>query len=258
LRQADQEKFKSNIMKGIMTYDAVASQLCLLEERGFIPQIEPRTRPEELFVLIGCEESQAIAKAFRRLGVQAYSCDLKPCSGGHPEYHLQMDVFEAIKLRKWHAAIFHPECTYLTISANRWYKDQPEKASGILVGAARREAREKAIAFFMRLYNCGIPHIAVENPIGVMGKRFRKADQILQPWMFGHGETKATCLWLKGFPKIRATNIVSGREQVLFKLPPSKDRAELRSKTYEGIARAIAEQYTEFLVGIGFNSYNQY
>lgn len=210
-------------------------------------KINKLKKPEEIFVLIGCEESQAVANAFRKLGVQAYSCDIKPCSGGHPEYHLQMDVFEAIKLKNWDAAIFHPECTYLTNSANKWYKDQPERKSGTLVGAARREAREKAINFFIELYNCYIPYIALENPIGVLNSRFRKPDQVLQPWMFGHGETKATCLWLKGFPNVKPTNIVSGREQKLHLLSPSKNRAELRSKTYLGIAEAIAKQYTDFL-----------
>jgi len=194
-------------------------------------------------ILIGCEESQAVCKTFRELGHEAYSCDLKPCSGGHPEWHLQMDVFEAIKLKDWDMGVFFPDCTYLTISANKWYKDQPERKSGTLVGQARREAREKAIIFFMSLHNSGIPKIAIENPIGVMSTRFRKPDQVLQPWMFGHGETKATCLWLVGLPKLKATDIVDGRDQRLHKLSPTKDRAELRSKTFPGIAKAMASQW---------------
>jgi hypothetical protein len=157
-------------------------------------------KPEDIYILVGCEESQAVCLAFRELGFSAFSCDLKPCSGGHPEYHLQMDVFEAIGLRKWHAAIFFPDCTYLTVSANKWYKDQPKRKSGTLVGGERREARERAVKFFMDLFSSDIQFIAQENPIGVMSTRFRRPDQVLQPWMFGHGETKATCLWLKGLP----------------------------------------------------------
>ena len=197
-----------------------------------------------LKILVMCEESQAVCLAFRALGHEAYSCDLQECSGEHPEWHLQMDVFEAIKIKEWDAAIFFPTCTYLTISANKWYKDQPPRKSGTLVGEERRKARVEAIKFFMDLYNCGIPKIAIENPIGVMSSEFRKPDQVLQPWMFGHGETKATCLWLKGLPKLIPTNIVEGREQRLHRLPKTKDRAKLRSKTFPGIAHAMATQWS--------------
>jgi hypothetical protein len=197
-------------------------------------------------ILVGCEESQEVTKALRELGFEAFSCDLQECSGGNPEWHLQMDVFEAIKLG-WDMAIFFPTCTYLTISANKWYKDQPPRKSGTLVGKERRDARIEAINFFMRLYNCEIPKVAIENPIGVMSSEFRKPDQVLQPWMFGHGETKATCLWLKGLPKLIPTNIVEGRVQRLHLLPKTKDRAKLRSKTYPGIAKAMAEQWGTFI-----------
>jgi hypothetical protein len=139
--------------------------------------------------------------------------------------------------------IAFPPCTYLTVSANKWYKDQPERKSGTLVGEARRAARVGAIAFFMTLYNSNIPKIAIENPIGVMSSVFRKPDQVLQPWMFGHGETKATCLWLKNLPKLVPTNIVSGREQRLHNLPKTLDRAILRSKTFSGIAKAMSLQW---------------
>ena len=203
-----------------------------------------------LKVLIACEESQEICKAFRALGHEAYSCDLLPCSGGKPEWHLQMDCFEAIKLKNWDLMIAHPVCTYLTISANKWYKDQPKRKSGALVGAERRQAREEAVEFFMKLYNSNVPHVAVENPVGIMSTRFRKPDQTIQPWMYGHGETKATCLWLKNLPKLTPTNIVEGRHQRLHELPPTKDRAKLRSKTYSGIAEAIAKQYSEYLKDI--------
>jgi hypothetical protein len=198
-------------------------------------------------ILVGCEESQAVTIELRKLGHEAFSCDLQESSGGHPEWHLQMDVFKAIDLHDWDLGIFFPDCTFLTVSANKWYKDQPKRKSGALVGAERREAREKAIEFFMKLYNCKIPKVAIENPIGVMSSRFRKPDQVLQPWMFGHGETKATCLWLKNLPKLEPTNIVDGRYQRMHLLPKTKDRAKLRSKTYLGIANALAVQFVAFV-----------
>ena len=196
-----------------------------------------------LNVLVGCEESQAVCIEFRKLGHAAFSCDLLKSSGGHPEWHLQMDVFKAIKLKKWGLGIFFPPCTYLTVSGNKWYKDQPLRKSGALVGAKRREARKRAIRFFMKLYFSKIPLVCVENPVGVISTKFKKPDQVIQPWMFGHGETKATCLWLKGLSKLLPTNIVSGRKQKLHYLSPSKDRAILRSKTYPGIAKAMATQW---------------
>lgn len=195
-------------------------------------------------ILVGCEESQAVTIELRKLGHEAYSCDMKECSGGYPEWHLRIDVFAAIELNGWDMGIFFPTCTYLTVSANKWYKDQPKRKSGTLVGGARRLAREKAIIFFMRLYNCTIPKVAIENPIGVISSRFRKPDQVIQPWMFGHGETKATCLWLKNLPKLKPTKILEGRYQRMHLLPKTKDRAKLRSKTYKGIAEAMANQWT--------------
>ena len=195
-------------------------------------------------ILVGYEESQAVTIELRKLGHEAYSCDIQECSGGHPEWHLKMDVFEAVKLKKWDLGIFFPDCTFLTVSANKWYKDMPPRKSGVLVGAERRAARELAVDFFMRLYNCEIPSVSIENPIGVMSSRFRKPDQVLQPWMFGHGETKGTCLWLRNLPKLTPTNIVEGREQRIHLLPKTKDRAKLRSKTYSGIAQAMADQWT--------------
>jgi len=196
-----------------------------------------------LDILVGCEESQAVTKELRKLGHNAFSCDLLPCSGGHPEWHLKTDVFEAIKLKKWHIGIFFPDCTYLTVSANKWYKEQPKRKSGTLVGIERQEARDKAVDFFIRLYNCDIPKVAIENPIGVISSRFRKPDQVLQPWMFGHGETKATCLWLRELHKLEPTEIVSGRTQRIHFLPKTKDRAKIRSKTFPGIAAAMANQW---------------
>lgn len=208
-------------------------------------------------ILVGCEESQAVTIELRKKGHEAFSCDIQECSGGHPEWHIISDVLKVldggifktqsgdeITIDKWDAGIFFPDCTFLTVSANKWYKDQPPRKSGTLVGVERRAAREEAVKFFMKLYNCNIPRVAIENPIGVMSSRFRKPDQVLQPWMFGHGETKATCLWLRGFPKLIPTDIVEGREQRIHLLPKTKDRAKIRSKTFKGIAKAMADQWT--------------
>jgi len=193
-------------------------------------------------ILLACEESQAVTKEFRKLGHKAYSCDLLPCSGQNPEWHLQTDVVEILK-QKWDMIIAFPPCTYLTVSANKWYKQQPKRKSGVLVGKERLKARLEAIEFFKLFYNADCGKIAIENPIGVISSIIRKPNQIIQPWQFGHGETKATCLWLKGLPELTYTNIVKGREQRLHLLPPSKDRARLRSKTFPGIAKAMASQW---------------
>lgn len=193
-------------------------------------------------ILIACEFSGTVRDEFIKKGHDAISCDLLPGEGEFKEKHYQGDVFDIIN-NGYDLMIAHPPCTYLTVSANKWYKDQPERKSGVLVGKKRRDARNEAIEFFMKLYNCNIPKLAIENPIGVISSRFRKPDQVLQPWMFGHGETKATCLWLKGLPLLTPTDIVDGREQALHKLPPSKDRWKLRSITYKGIAEAMANQW---------------
>jgi hypothetical protein len=203
-------------------------------------------------ILVACEESQEVTKAFRALGHEAYSCDVEPCSGGHPEWHFERDVKDLTSYewlltdnQKWHwdMIIAFPPCTYLSGCQVRWLKDQPELKSGKPVGLKRRLLKDEAIDFFMWFINHPCPKIAIENPIGIMSTKYRKPDQIIQPWQFGHGETKATCLWLKGLPKLTPTNIVEGREQRIWKMPPSKDRAKLRSKTYTGIAQAMAEQW---------------
>lgn len=202
-------------------------------------------------ILVGCEESQAVTIELRKLGHEAYSCDLLPCSGGHPEWHLQMDVFEAIKLKKWDIGIFHPECTRLTVTANKWYK--PEFADRF---PTIHEDREKAVEFFMKLVNCGIPKIAIENPIGIMSTRYRKPDQIIQPYHFGDTERKSTCLWLFGLPKLVPTDIVepeiiyhkSGRTDGKLHFEtmrlPKEERRKARSVTFPGITKAMAEQWT--------------
>lgn len=215
-------------------------------------------------ILVGCEESQAVTKELRRLGHEAYSCDLQECSGGHPEWHLKMDVFEAIELRNvrscydWDMLIAFPDCTYLTVSANKWYKDQPPRKSGALVGAERRAARGLAIDFFMKLVNCGIPKIAIENPIGIMSTKYRKPDQIIQPYNFGTDISKQTCLWLTNMPLLSNTMYVAPRITAEGKkrwanqtdkdgsdiTPKTPERAKLRSKTHPGIAKAMAEQWT--------------
>lgn len=182
-------------------------------------------------ILIACEESQAVTIEFRKLGLEAYSCDLQPCSGGHPKWHLQEDVLPLLK-EDWNLIIAFPPCTHLASSGARWFKEK--------VADGRQQ---QGIDFFMKFANCKCDHVAIENPIGIMSNKYRKPDQIIQPWMFGHGETKATCLWLKNLPKLKPTNIVEGREQKMWKLPPSEERSKLRSKTYKGIAEAMASQW---------------
>lgn len=209
-------------------------------------------------ILIGCEESQAVCIAFRNAGHEAYSCDLKPCSGGHSEWHIQADVFEAIKLYSWDMGIFFPDCTYLTCSAEWAYGNGPyhqKVKPETLVGDDRKEARIKAANFFMSLYNCKIKRVAIENPIGVMSSLFRKPDQVINPYNFGDDASKKTCLWLKDLPPLIHTGYftprtVNGRprwsnqtDSGQNKLPPTANRAELRSKTYPGIAAAMASQW---------------
>lgn len=182
-------------------------------------------------VLIACEESQAVCKEFRSIGHDAWSCDIEACSGGHPEWHLQCDA-RSILNADWDLILAFPPCTDLAVSGARHF------------AAKQADGRQQAsIEFFMQFANARCDRIAIENPIGIMSRLYRKPDQIIQPWQFGHGETKATRLWLKGLPKLQPTEIVEGREQRIWKMPPSKDRAKLRSKTYEGIARAMAQQW---------------
>jgi hypothetical protein len=195
-------------------------------------------------ILVACEESQVVCKAFRAKGHEAYSCDIQDCSGDKPEWHYKRDVFDVISLG-WDLMIAHPPCTYLCNSGVHWLHKQEGRFQKMADGAS----------FFNYLLNTNcIDKIAVENPIPhkyaveIMG---RKYDQIVQPWMFGHTERKATCLWLKGLPKLTETNNVKEEmfklpkreQQKLHYLPPSKDRAKLRSKTYQGIADAMSEQW---------------
>lgn len=181
-------------------------------------------------ILVACEESQAVTIEFRKLGHQAYSCDILDCSGGHPEWHIKGDAMKYL-YDGWEIVIAFPPCTDLAVSGARWFKEKRESGE-----------QQKSIDFFMQFANYnGV--IAIENPIGIMSSIYRKPDQIVQPWQFGHGETKATCLWLKGLPLLRPTDIVNGREQRIWRMPQGTERAKLRSKTFPGIARAMAEQW---------------
>ena len=182
-------------------------------------------------ILVACEESQAVTKELRRLGHDAYSCDLQACSGGHDEWHIQVDALQLLKI-KWDMVLAFPPCTHLAVSGARYFAEK------------RRDGRQQAaIDFFMRFAECDCPRVAIENPVGIMRTHYRKPDQIIQPWQFGHGETKATCLWLRGLPKLRPTEVVDGREQRIWRMSPGPERAKLRARTYPGIARAMAEQW---------------
>lgn len=180
-------------------------------------------------VLIPFEFSGIVREEFKKRGHNAWSCDLLPTeiSGKH----VQGDFYKLILSDDWDLLIAFPPCTHLAVSGARWFKD-------------KQKEQQQAIKDFMFLADIdSIDKIAIENPIGIMSTKWRKPDQIIQPWQFGHGETKATCLWLKGLPLLKPTNIVKGRENRIHKMPPSKDRGKLRSITYLGIAKAMAEQW---------------
>ncbi len=191
-------------------------------------------------VLCACEESQAVCSEFRRLGHEAYSCDLLPCSGGHPEWHVQADALEVCKMG-WDMVLAFPPCTHLASSGARWFE------------AKRRDGRQQmGVGFFLAFTALDhVPRVAIENPVGIMSRLYRRPDQVIQPWMFGHPETKATCLWLKGLPRLVPTDDVRGEMEHMddrdrhrvHRMPPSPQRAALRSKTYPGVARAMAEQW---------------
>lgn len=191
-------------------------------------------------ILVACEESQAVTIAFRNKGHEAYSCDIQDCSGGHPKWHIKGDVKKVLN-EKWDMIIAHPTCKYLANSGVRWiYKDK-ERILKV------KEAAE----FFMMFYNHPCEKICIENPIPHKYGELPKYTQIIQPFMFGHIESKATCLWLKGLPKLKETNNVKDEmmklpkniRQRLHYLPPGPEREKLRSKTFQGIAEAMAEQW---------------
>jgi len=186
---------------------------------------------EIMRVLIGCESSGAVRDAFAAMGHEAMSCDLLATTKPGPHY--QGDVFDVLDY-PWDLAIFHPPCTHLSVSGARHFEEK------------RMDGRQQAgVSFFLKLVRCSahIPKRVFENPVSIMSSMWRKPDQIIQPWMFGHGETKATCLWLEGLQPLRATEIVEGREARIHKMPSSADRWRLRSETYSGIANAMANQW---------------
>ena len=194
----------------------------------------------EMKVLVGCECSGVVRQAFRDLGHDAWSCDIQPADDASP-YHLQCDVFEVLK-ENWQLAIFHPPCTHIAVSGAAWFKQK--------IADGRQQ---EGIDFFMRFTDLpNIPHVAIENPVCIMSRLWRKPDQIVNPWQFGHLEQKKTCLWLKGLPKLEETinvyeqmmKLPKNQRERLHYLPPGKDRAKARSKTFSGIAAAMATQWS--------------
>jgi len=186
------------------------------------------TTKNKLRVLIGCEFSGVVRDEFRKLGHDAWSCDILQ-SEGNSKYHLQNDV-RSVLSDNWDLGIFFPPCTHLCVSGARWFKNKSME-------------QQTALDFVSRLMLSPIPKIAIENPVGVISTKIRKPDQIIQPYEYGHGETKKTCLWLKNLPLLKPTKIVSGRDDRIHKMPPSDTRWMERSRTYTGIAKAMAEQW---------------
>ena len=219
---------------------------------------------KDINVLIGCEESQAVCIEFRKLGFNAFSCDTQECSGGHPEWHLQEDIFNVINSKEWHCGIFFPPCTHLAVSGARHFEQKKKDGR-----------QQEGINFFMKIVNSGIKHSAIENPMGIMSTFYRKPDQIIQPYFFGDEAQKTTCLWLENLPRLQHfskpdlfndTITHSGKGDMYdfiskkgekkrqsqwyvdsFKLPKD-ERAKLRSKTFPGIAKAMASQWGEYLL----------
>ena len=226
-------------------------------------------------VLVACEESQAVCKAFREKGHEAYSCDIQECSGGHPEWHIKGDVLSVLNpipligvdeygivfktmdglihnVEKWDLIIAHPPCTYLTVTGNRWFNIERYGEKAI----KRAENRNEAIQFFINISNANCEKIVIENPIGIMSTKWRKPNQIIQPYMFGDRAEKRTCLLLKGVEPLKPTNEVKPPERVKFEsgktMPkwyadlwhlPKEERSRLRSQTFPGMAKAMAEQW---------------
>ena len=218
-------------------------------------------------VLVACEESQAVCIEGRKLGHEVYSCDILECSGGHPEWHIMCDVLPLLNgdcdfdtmdgenhsfSGRWDMIIAFPPCTYLTVTGNRWFNIDRYGEKAI----QRHKDRKDAIDFFMAFANADCEKIAIENPVGIMSSKWRKPNQIINPWQFGDAFEKKTCLWLKGLPELTHTNIVeipprkkfdSGKSMPSWYAEawhlPKEERAKLRSKTFPGIAKAMAEQW---------------
>lgn len=234
-------------------------------------------------ILIACEESQRVCTEFRKLGFNAYSCDILPCSGGHPEWHFKQDVLQVIQNKggtletgkeyfiegEWDLMVAHPPCTFLAVSGAKWFYHPDDKDLPIDQRRPhpnfpnRAKEREEAAKFFMKLAKANIKHIAIENPVGIMNTRFRKPNQIVQPWQFGDSASKKTCLWLKNLPLLVPTDIVDPGEYIEFgsgrrlakwysdgltKTKTPEERRIWRSKTFPGFAKAIAEQWGAYLI----------
>ena len=220
-------------------------------------------------LLVCCEESQRVCTAFRERGWEAYSCDIEPCSGGHPEWHIQQDVLPLINgdcefdtvdgehhiiKGEWDLLICHPPCTYLTLAGNKWFK--PEFRDRF---PDRIQQRQEAIEFFMKFTNAKCKHMAIENPVGVMSSQWRRPNQYIEPYYFGDPEKKKTGLWLVGLPNLMPTNMVepviihckSGANEPRWHMEsmslPEKERSRVRSQTFIGIANAMAEQWGSYI-----------
>lgn len=183
-------------------------------------------------ILVGCEYSGVLRRALRAKGHDAWSCDILPAEDDSP-YHLQADLFEVLRKTRWDQAHFFPPCTDLCVSGAKHFKQKREDGR-----------QQKAIQFFLKCATTGIRRWSIENPIGIMSSEYRPPNQIIQPWQFGHPETKATCLWLQGLPLLKPTNIVSGREARIHRMAPGPERAKERSRTYSGIAQAMADAWS--------------
>lgn len=235
----------------------------------------------DIYVIIGCEESQATTKELRKLGVNAYSCDLKECTGGHPEWHIKGDMFKAVNgglitlqngetilIIKWSFGIFHPPCTFLSGSGCQWMSHPEDKHLPLFdrrehplpKHKGRRYNMLDAVSFVKKIYVC-MDSLVIENPTGLLSSRWMKPTQIVQPYFFGDEATKTTCLWLKNMPKLKPTNIVGKGKRVIFESGKShpewyaaarglsqEERQTLRSKTFPGMAQAMAQQWTDFIL----------
>lgn len=219
-------------------------------------------------ILVACEESQAVCIAFRERGFNAYSCDIIPCSGGYPEWHIQHNVLEIINgdcefntddgerhriVGAWDAVIGFPPCTYLTCTGNRWFNVEKYGLKALY----RMQYRMEAAEFFMQIISCKCSHVAVENPVGIMSTIYRRPDQIIHPYQHGEPYEKRTCLWLHNLPKLKPTNVVnpparqilkSGKTMPVWYSNAKGDRAKIRSKTFPGIARAMAKQWGDYIM----------
>lgn len=215
-------------------------------------------------ILIACEESQAVTKEFRKLGFEAYSCDILDCSGGHPEWHIKGDALIEAFSGKYDLMVAHPPCTYLSVSGARHLYNKDGS-----INLKRLKSQNEALDFVKKLMDAPIKYIAIENPISVISSKIRKPDQIIQPFMFGDKAQKSTCLWLKNLPLLKPTNIVEKGQffefiskkgekkkmpmwyyEALQKAKSPEERRTLRSKTFKGIAEAIAVQYGAFITNL--------